>query len=270
MKRSLYILMSLLVTSYCTAQNSSTYKLIKSIPTEAVNIAVDNLDNIYFLTSTDQLKKISFNGDSIAVYNDVKRFGKLHSIDVSNPLKLLLFYKDFPTIVILDRLLSSRGSIDLRKHNILQASAISASYDNNIWLFDEFNSKLKKINEGGNTILESEDFRLLFNESIVPHQIIDKDGLVYLYDNLKGVYVFDQFGTFKRKIPVTKWNSIFVSDKIISGIHEQTLQFYNTSTLLQHQHRLPETSGSFLTYIISNNRLFAVTKDSLSIYSYKF
>jgi hypothetical protein len=222
------------------------------------------------LTSTDQLKKLNFHGDSIAVYNDVKRFGKLHSIDVSNPLKLLLFYKDYPTIVILDRLLSSRGTIDLRRNNILQASTIATSYDNNIWLFDEFNSKLKKINEGGSTLLETEDFRLLFNEVVVPQQIIDKDGLVYLYDSLKGIYVFDQFGTFKRKIPITKWKSIFISDKIISGVHEQTLHFYNTSTLLQQQQVLPETSGSFLTYIISNNRLFAVTKNSLSIYSYKF
>ncbi len=264
------ILVCLIAMNYCSAQSDSTYKLIKTIQTEAVNIAVDNLDNIYLLTQTNQLKKLTFNGDSIAVYNDVKRFGKLHSVDVSNPLKLLLFYKDFPTIVILDRLLASRGSIDLRKHNILQASAITTSYDNNIWLFDEFNSKLKKINEEGTTLLESSDFRLLFNESIIPQQIIDKDGLVYLYDKNNGVYVFDQFGTFKRKIPVTKWKSVFVSDKLISGIHEEYLQIYNTSTLLQHQRKLPETSGSFLTYIISNNRLFAVTKDSLNIYGYKF
>ncbi|MBD0332705.1 MAG: hypothetical protein ICV66_08615, partial [Chitinophagaceae bacterium] len=60
-----------------------------------MNLGVDNLGNLYVVTPTDQLKKFNSNGDSISVYNDVKRFGKLHSLDVSNPLKIILFYKDF-------------------------------------------------------------------------------------------------------------------------------------------------------------------------------
>jgi len=39
-------------------------------------------------------------------------------LDVTNPLRVLLYYKDFSTIVILDRLLSNRSTIDLRKQDI--------------------------------------------------------------------------------------------------------------------------------------------------------
>ncbi|MFN2457614.1 MAG: hypothetical protein ABR502_05385 [Chitinophagaceae bacterium] len=256
--------------SHCIAQRDTAYRFIKAIRADAVSLTVDNLDNLYILTSSDQLKKFNENGDSVAVYNDVKRFGKLHSIEVSNPLKLLLYYKDFSTIVILDRLLASRGSIDLRKLNILQTSAVGISYDNNIWLFDEYNNRLKKINEEGNTLMETSDFRMLFGQSVLPQQIIDKDGLVYLYDVNNGLFVFDHYGTFKRKIPVTKWKNISITDKLIYGLHDQWLQSYNTSTLMQHKHSLPETSGSFLNYIIVNTKLFAVAKDSVNIYTYKF
>ena len=76
-------------------------------------------------------------GTLVAVFNNVKKFGKLSTIDVSIRLRYLLYYKDFSTIVVLDRLLAIRNTIDLRKQNIFQVNAIAQSYDNNIWLFDE-------------------------------------------------------------------------------------------------------------------------------------
>src|SRR5438552_18644937 len=91
------------------AQNESPHKLISMIRGDIVDFAVDNLDNVYVLASTDQLKKYNAAGDSVAVFNNVKKFGKLSTIDVSNPLKVLLYYKDFSTIVVLDRLLAIRN-----------------------------------------------------------------------------------------------------------------------------------------------------------------
>jgi hypothetical protein len=50
---------------------------------DIVEFTVDNLDNIYTLDSRNQLKKFNANGDSVAVYNDVKKFGTATYIDVS-------------------------------------------------------------------------------------------------------------------------------------------------------------------------------------------
>ena len=55
------------------------------------------------------------------------------------------------------------SSINLRKQNIFQVNALTTSYDNNIWLYDEQDNKLKKIDDSGNTLFESVDFRLLFD-----------------------------------------------------------------------------------------------------------
>ena len=69
---------------------------------------------------------------------------KLAQIDVSNPMRVLLYYKDFSTIVILDRFMTNRSTIDLRKQDIFQVEAVCLSYDNKIWVYDEFEHKLKK------------------------------------------------------------------------------------------------------------------------------
>jgi hypothetical protein len=107
------------------AQQDSSVKFSKSIPGDYVYFNVDNLDNIYLLSSTNQLKKINLNGDSIGVYNNVRSYGQLYSIDVSNPLKTLVYYRDFSSIVELDRQLAVLTTTDLRNQNIFSVKAIA-------------------------------------------------------------------------------------------------------------------------------------------------
>ena len=166
---NIFLLFALTISITANAQQIAQHKLIASIKGDVVDFAVDNLDNIYVLTTTDQLKKYTANGDSAAVFNYVKKFGKVSLIDASNPLKVLLFYKDFSTIVVLDRLFAVRNIIDLRKLNIFQVNTIGRSYDNNIWLYDETDNKLKKIDDEGKILMETADFRLLFDKA--PHAI---------------------------------------------------------------------------------------------------
>lgn len=256
--------------TFCWAQQDSAFRLVRTIPVTAVDIAVDNLNNLYLLTPSDQLKKYNAQGDSISVYNMSKRFGKLYSIDATNPLKLLLYYKDFSTIVILDRLLAIRSTIDLRRQHITQASAIRLSYDNNIWVFDALENKLKKIDEFGSTLSESTDFRTIFPDAFVPEKIIDYNGSVYLYDPAQGVAIFDYYGTLQKKLPVRGWKNLAVLDKQIIGTDKGHIYTYYTNNLMERQYQFPSSFGSFTQYLIANSLLFALSKDSVNIYSLHF
>jgi hypothetical protein len=264
------IFVFLLLGTTVSAQGDSTFKLVKTYPYEVADAVVDNLDNLYIITMQDQLKKYNANGDSVAVYNGVRRFGKLHSVDVSNPMKLLLFYKDFSSVVILDRLLSMRGTVDLRQNNILQASAIGASYDNKIWIFDSYENKLKKLDEQGSLLQETPDFRVLFGQSIVPQQILDRDGLLYLYDSTKGLFVFDYYGALKRKLPLSKWSNIVINGKSVLGISDNGINNISTATLMERHYQFPKNFQSYYRYSLSQNKLIALSKDSVSIFSYTY
>src|ERR1043166_2375273 len=93
----------------------------------------------------------------------------------ANAQQAIQYYRDFATIVILDRLLSIRSIIDLRKQHIFSVKAIAQSYDNKIWLYDEQDNKLKKIDEDGKLLFETPDFRQLFGEALMPQKIFDQD-----------------------------------------------------------------------------------------------
>lgn len=249
------------------AQSDSPFLLRKRIPVQAVDITVDNLNNIYLLTANDQLKKFYPSGDSAAVYNDVRRFGKLWSIDVTNPLKPLLFYKDFATVVYLDRFLSPKNVVDLRQQNIVQPSAAAIAYDNNMWVYDALEYKLKKIGDDGRLMTETADFRTLFGQDFLPEKIIDINNSVYLFDRKRGVWQFDYYGTLQKKHGVSDWRSFSIADRLLMGTDGKGLVLYNPLNLMQRQYQFPSSFGSFNRYFIANTQLFALSKDSLSVYS---
>ena len=249
------------------AQSDTAFRLIRIIKTDVIDFAVDNLDNLYLFSSSNQLKKLNASGDSIAVYNDVKKYGKATYIDVSNPLRVLLYYRDFLTIVVLDRLLNIRSVIDLRKSNILQVNAIGLSYDNNIWLYDESNSKLKKIDDQGRLLLETPDFRQLFGDAPSPQTIFDHDGFVYMYDSVKGVYVFDYYGSLKNKILITGWKDFRVAGKYIYGLVSDTLQRYQINTFRTDYQKLVPPLWPVTSLGFTPTRLYGLKKDAIEIYS---
>jgi hypothetical protein len=265
-------LICILFLFFCTtiaAQTDTSFQFVKTVKGDIVSFSVDNLDNIYLLSSTNQVKKLNANGDSVAIFNDVKKFGQASLIDVSNPLKVLLYYRDFATIVVLDRLLNVRNIIDLRKQNILQARAIGQSYDNKIWIYDEVENKLKKIDEEGKLLQETPDFRQLFGQAPMPQKIFDQDQYVYLYDSAQAVFVFDYYGALKNKILITGWHNFKVAGKYIFGSNDNKLFRYNIQTFRVDEWKMPDELYRSRSFNFSSSRLYALKKDSIEIYSFR-
>jgi hypothetical protein len=267
MKQLIKILCStVLFPAFVAAQEDSTFRHIKTIKGDIAGFTVDNLDNIYILNSRNQVRKLDANGDSVAAFNDVRKFGKASLIDVSNPLKVLLYYKDFTTIVALDRFLNIRNSTDLRRQNIFQAKAIGQSYDNKIWVYDELENKLKKLDEDGKVLQETPDFRLLLGQSISPIKIFDENKYVYLYDSTYGVYVFDYFGTLKNNIMIQHWQNFKVAGKYIFGSRNDTLYRYEISTFRYDEWKMPVQISGSTFFNFTTSRLYALKNNEIEIY----
>ena len=209
------------------AQKDSFFRFINQFNYPVSSFTVDNIGALYLITPGNQLKKYNEKGDSVGVFNQVTQYGKLTYVDAENPWKTILFYQNFSTIVLLDKYLNVVTAINLRKQNIFRFSAVTSSYDNNIWLYDEQDNKLKKIDDNGNLLSETVDFRLLFDSVPEPTKIIDRDGFVYLYDPEKGVYIFDYYGSFKSRLTFLNWTNIEVFGKTIYGFDSK--MFINMS-----------------------------------------
>ena len=117
-------------------------------------ISSDNLENLYIITPTNDIVKYNKNGQKLATVN-FKVLGNISSFDAGNPFEIYVFYRDQNKIIFLDNMLNIRGECDLESIGISQIACIARSSDNQIWLFDMSDQKLKKY---------SKDLKLL-NES---------------------------------------------------------------------------------------------------------
>ena len=247
--------------------SNDTFQFHRFIPGKFIYLNVDVLDNIYVITAGNQLKKMNSLGDSLAVFNEVKKYGNPSYIDVSNPLKILVYYKNFSTVVVLDRLLINRNNINFRKKNIFSVQAVATSYDNNVWLFDEQDYKIKKIDEDGNLLQESTDMRLLVDTVPSPVQIIDHNNQVFLYDENKGFYIFDYYGALKNNLPFLHWKNIAISRNMIYGFMENQLLSYELNTLTLRKYPLPSFISSYETIKAINGKLYLLNERGIEIYN---
>lgn len=231
------------------------FEKLRTIAGAYTSFSVDNLGNVYLLSTTNQLKKLNQKGDSVAVFNDIKKFGEATLVDVSNPTKIILYYKNFATIVVLDGMLQQKNTIDLRRKNMFRVNAVSLSYDGKIWLYDELDNTLKKIDDQGEVLLKTPDLRQVFNQSIAPAKIFDQNQHVYLYDPQQGIYVFDYYGAFKNRIDITGWNNLRIADKNIVGTDSTNIYSYEIPVFKYSRIELP---AAFLGYrqMLNNNRFF--------------
>lgn len=277
LRSSLLLLMGLFAFAAVRSQQSpadttTLFRLTRTIgPGENgfADFTVDNLGNIYILRKDNQLRKLSPQGDSLAVFNDVRRYGQIASIDVTNPLKILVFYREFTTIIELDRFLNIVNTIDLRKLNILQVKAIGLAYDNNVWVFDELDAILKRVGDDGSLVDQTSDFRQLFDTVPDPDLIRDQAGFVYLYDPAKGVYIFDHYGTLKTHLDLRGWRDFDVIDKNLLGRDDHTFFRYQPGTLNMQEEPIPAAYAGATRIQITPSVIYVLKKTGLEIYSRK-
>jgi hypothetical protein len=268
MSRLFTVVFFLLLSLTVTQAQDTLFRLKQTLRGDIADFTVDNLGNCFTISSTGQIKKINNEGDSAGVFNDVRRYGKLFAIDVTNPLKVLLYYKSFGTILVLDRFLNVRSTIDLRRQQLFQVKSIGQSYDNNIWVFDELESKLKKVGDDGRVIDQSADFRMIFDSMPSPQFIVDQDKMVYLYDSTKGVYLFDYYGAFKNRIPFRGWSDFTVINKVMYGRDGTFLYRYEPGTLKLQQYPLTRAVSSAKKIVITPQYLYALKDGQIELYAY--
>lgn len=249
------------------AQDDSLFRFLKKIEYPISSFTVDNLGELYIINTDNQLKKYNEKGDSVGVFNQVTKYGKLTFVEAQNPWKAILFYQNYLTIVLLDKYLNVLTNINLRNQDIFRVRAVTTSYDNNIWLYDEQDNKLKKIDDSGNRLFETVDFRLLFDSVPTPRKIIDYNGFVYLYDPEKGLYTFDYYGSFKNRLPFLHWNDIQIIEKQIYGFDQHHLYRYSPPFPDLKEYNLSPSLQNNNSIKISGHKLYILKNQQLEIYS---
>jgi hypothetical protein len=119
----------------------------KKTPTQISNFTADadeflGYDSFgYFYQIKDNVfRKIKEN--EIFEYKNVS-LGKITTADILNPLKIVLFYEDFNSVVLLDNQLNKISEINFSQNNIpIVATSIGMSTRNQLWVYNAINQQI--------------------------------------------------------------------------------------------------------------------------------
>jgi len=190
-------------------------------------IAIDIQGNIYCIEDS-KLSKYSPEGSLLATFNRYS-LGSITTINVSNRMKIMLFYKESGTILFLDDQLSPISEeLNLFTKNLYNITLASYSTTNHIWLYNHFTEELLTLDFHLNII---QKYRLDL-EDVNPVGLIEiKEKIMVLQHPYAGLLFFDAFGTFIKKIAILTHNPIQIINTTIYYIKDGILEEYDYQKL---------------------------------------
>ncbi len=235
--------------------------LLKAIKVNGTQLYTDAIEN-YYVASQNSICKTSSQNSAKFVYS-LKRSGTITSIDAGDPMRVLVFYKDLSLITFLDNFMAEESSISLMDFGLDQAETACKALNNGIWVYDIKQDKLVKISATLNIDIEILNIQRIIGENFNPTQMIERNNGLYLNDPTKGIFVFDNYGAFLRKIPEPNISKFNVLDGILSFLRNNEIFFLNTETLELSK---IYSNSTMTDFSISEKKLFILNADSLHIY----
>lgn len=140
MKKQLQLFIFLLFF-ICSAQGQIKNASLASIQTISGStfVGIDVLSNLYYIENNVFFKK---NKSKLWQYKNLS-LGKIAKIDLQNPLKIVLFYEDFNSVILLDNQLNEIQKINFSEVNpSIIVTAVGIASQNRLWVFDSLTQKL--------------------------------------------------------------------------------------------------------------------------------
>lgn len=217
-------LFSLLILYLLPQQSLSPIGEIKV--ENADRFTVDQFQNLYFIHG-EELTKTDPHGKQLYSYSD-PLYGTISQVDVFNPLKPYLFYKDYNRLVVLDNRLNVSNKVDLTEEGFLDVQFMSFSDQDNAWLYDQSADKLFRFNLGSMKITnQSLNITQLLGSENTPAGLVSTADNIYLNVPGKGIMVFGATGSFLKLIPFKKVVSMDANGKSLLILNGDELLLYN-------------------------------------------
>jgi len=202
MTKSFYILaIGILLSLECFGQDS-----INVSKYQPQSFSIDFNDNI-FLISGDVLYKLDNKFNQETFFSN-KMYGEISSVDVSNPFKILVFYKETGMLVFLDNHLKEiQTPISLPKQGLVNTELACTGSNNSFWIYYNDTHQIIKFDYKINAIASTPDLSILTDVTIQPKSICEKGDKLFLEIPDWGILIFYNTGNYLQTLHLPKFSS---------------------------------------------------------------
>lgn len=220
--------------------------------TRYANFTTDIQENLYAWRG-NILDKYTTAGH-LLYHHSVSQYGEITNVCASVPSKTLVFYQESGTIILLDQKLAPLGNpLNLFEHNLFTITLAGMSGTNQIALYDEANQTLLITDLSLNILNKT---YCDFGPNFHPNQMeVNLDKKILLADSLSGVFIFDQYGTFDKRIAIPGIQQMQYFGNTLFFLKDNTLFGYTFPSL---EMRTMKTSFKSSTFRIGKKQCFYI------------
>lgn len=274
----------LLLIYLCLIGGTAFSQVIKPFDTIKVKkdsrFTTDLLGNLFVISPTNDIEKYDKNGNKLATAN-FKVLGNITSIDATNGFNIYVFYRDQNKILYLDNLLNLMGETNLEDIGISQCAAFARSFDNQLWLMDMSDLKIKKYSKELKFIGESASLNtIIADQPIIPEILTDFKSTLFVLNN-GALLNFDAFINYTKTVISDSITSFQIikrvgsdSSELFKELYEQVVYIKDSTVYSYDIHTFKSTklnlysNGKIKNIRIEKERLYILTDDNLILHAY--
>ena len=183
---------------------SDSLRLTRLIPFEKPGAAsADPNGVLYVADALQNIVQLAPTGQRLQTYSAPVR-GRVAALDAGFTGKVLAFYDDRQALIIFDRFLSPMTALQFADYPATAERLIRAATlapDGTIWLYDERQLALVRLDPRDPSGATAVPLDLILTSPRSDIRALHAyQNKLYLLDRASGIYVFDIFGAFSRKI----------------------------------------------------------------------
>jgi hypothetical protein len=249
---------------------SQTLTKVESITLsqEVTHASTDRQGNLYVASRNGDIDRYDKDG-KLAYHFSPDKKGQVSSIEAWQGLRTFVFYQNFQQYLFLDRFLNNnalRYEIGSDASRYYQLATIAA--DNNLWLIDQQELALKKLDIRLNEFLIESSLTLSLNPDNFELTFIrEYQNLLFVSDQQSGVLVFDNLGNFLETLSIQNLEHFSFSGNEILGlsVDRKAVKLIDIYTKKEREISLPDPSYQFV--FMENSRLYCLANKRIDIYT---
>jgi hypothetical protein len=250
----------LIVTPFLSQGQSKKIASFKT-SSEVTYAAIDRAGDFYIVLKSGEIHKYDKNGVSLGFYSHE---GEPTLFDPSNAIRLLVYYKKDQQFSWLSPDLSVNPFQPVDASLAIDPSLICPSGDQNLWILDNADLSLKKVNLRDSRLLSEFSVTDQFKENRFT-LMREYQNFLFLLDPKTGIMVYNSLGRLMRKVQTIGLANFNFLGEELYYTENAKIKFLDLFTAEARELPLPEPARFVL---LTDERMILTTSNRVEIFEF--
>ena len=230
--------------------------------------SLDRRGGLYVADADNNIRQFGPEGLPLNTYAPAQP-GHVGQLEAFNLTNTLVFYDDRQQLVLLDRFLAPLSELRLADYLDGTVRVATLAPDNQIWLLDESTLTLREFDPGTLRLVQNTPLDLLIGRTRPDFRFIRQyQNNTYLVDKTTGVYVFDNLGNYKKKLPLPGLNTVGFRGDELYYLDDNQVRFFHLYNLTARAVALPPATdaGALRQVLVGEQYAYLFTTQGVAVY----